>query len=598
MKKNKTNFKFNYPNIVSIILCLTILVLPWICYKVQINASTEEKKVLPVSVTGVVDYFLVGKGMFMVLVVLLILGIFIFGIIHKKRDFHLLVRINDLGYTKIFTLISLYSTLLIISTLCSKYKMTSIFGNMNSCEGAIILFCYIIIFTASSLSFTKETSIMLFKITITLIALITILLTFVDFFYRPIAQIIFPTGFSTDFINMVSLTFYNPGYFGGFCILIFPVMSSYFLKEEENYKIILYGFVSVFLAFSTITSKSTAAFYILIFEIIAILSLLFFQKQCKRKLKIFTLLIFVLCVIVLNIVSGGKLFNLVKSNALNSTTAIKSDSTYILNDIILDGDKVTLQGKDSKITAQIVNSPANANPVIKFYDSNDKLLDPDIIENKIYFHDGYDAICMYIENNALTIDLGYKDPIRFYMYNNMFYPMISDKTIIKNIQGNNLGLDKYYSIVTGRGYFWVNSIPILKNTILIGHGAGTFELYFKQYDFVGLLNSQGTTDLIIDKPHSFYLQNATQTGILSMLCIIGLFILVIANSVKALLIYKKESKYSLHLTTLLGLLIGNLSYIIFLTTNDSSLGVSPVFWILLGINACIAVNKESGLFVG
>ena len=591
MKKNNLQSKLNITYIVSIILCSFLLILPWVCYKVQLNASSEEKKVIPMSIKGVTDYFLVGKGFLTIFTVFVILGLFFFACIKNKITTNIGAYIKNIGYTKLYTFTGGYIMLVIISTIFSKYKMTAFFGNMNSCEGAIILCCYMIIFIAASLSFRTEKSIEILKKTIILLALITVILTLIDFYYRPIAQIIFPQGFSTDFVNMVSLTFYNPGYFGGFCILIFPIIGGYFIKEEQNSKIIMYGVIAALMIFSTITSRSTSAFYLLIFEIIMMI-IFFTQKTCKRRLKLSLGLFCIIAIFSLNMISSGKLFNVITSSATNSTTTIKSDSTYVLKDIIVDGNMITLQGEDSQFVAQISNSSDTGDSAIKFYDSTNNLLNPNINDNKIYFQDKYEAISAYIENNALTINLGYKDPIRFYMYNNIFYPMLSDKTIVKNLGGNNLGLDRFYSIATGRGYFWVNSIPILKETILIGHGAGTFELYFKQYDFVGLLNSQGTTELVVDKPHSFYLQAATQTGIVSMLCAIGIFVIIIFNSIKLYLKDKSGSKNSLKTTTLIGLSLGNFSYMIFLLANDSSLAVSPVFWLLLGINACIAVYKD------
>ena len=53
------------------------------------------------------------------------------------------------------------------------------------------------------------------------------------------------------------------------------------------------------------------------------------------------------------------------------------------------------------------------------------------------------------------------------------------------------------ALFTGRGYIWRKTLPLLKNTIIFGHGAGTFGLYFKQFDYAGLLNSQGNVDLIV-----------------------------------------------------------------------------------------------------
>ena len=46
----------------------------------------------------------------------------------------------------------------------------------------------------------------------------------------------------------------------------------------------------------------------------------------------------------------------------------------------------------------------------------------------------------------------------------------------------------------------VNTIPLLKNTFICGHGAGTFSFYFPQNDYVGLANTHGSSRFVIDKP--------------------------------------------------------------------------------------------------
>lgn len=591
MQNRKKEKKYNTVPIISILLSIFLLMIPWIFYKIQLNITVEEKTIVPASITGVTDYFLYGKGCLTIITALFILFLFLFDLITKKSVANLFKNDNNKKLKMIFILAIGYAMLAILSTLFSKYKTTSLFGNMNSCEGVFVLCSYMVIFMAACIAFSKGKSIHLFKTVILFLTIITIILTAVDFFYLPISQILFSGNWSTDYINMVSLTFYNPGYFGGFCILIFPLVCNYFITEDKSKNILIWGILSALMVFCTISSKSTSALYCLIFEIMISAFLFFIHKSGKKVFQIAVILGGIVFLLLINLLSGNKLLNILTSSAVNETTAIKSSNTYRVNEILVNDNILTLQGENTKFIVEISNNDTNE-PVIKFYDDRQHLLDPAVMDNRLYFQGDYEAISAYFENNALTLDLGYKEPVHFYIKDYRFYPMLSDQTIVTNISGNGLGLDKYYSFATGRGFIWINSLPILKKTVFIGYGPGTFEFRFKQYDFAGLLNSQGTTNLIVDKPHNFYLQIAAQTGMISMLSLIIMFVIIICYSIRYYKKHKNNGDDSLKINTLVGLTLGNFSYMIFLLTNDSSLTVSPVFWTLLGINACIALYQE------
>lgn len=135
------------------------------------------------------------------------------------------------------------------------------------------------------------------------------------------------------------------------------------------------------------------------------------------------------------------------------------------------------------------------------------------------------------------------------MYNNTFYPALSDGSVVKDISARtNVATGRYDNLFTGRGYIWRNTLPVIRNTLVFGHGAGTFEMYFKQFDFVGLLNSQGNVDLIVDKPHSLYLQIACNQGLLCSIAVVTIFITLIVINILAAIIKAKgqalSGKYS------------------------------------------------------
>jgi hypothetical protein len=66
---------------------------------------------------------------------------------------------------------------------------------------------------------------------------------------------------------------------------------------------------------------------------------------------------------------------------------------------------------------------------------------------------------------------------------------------------------------------------MLKDTVLIGHGPDTYVLEFPQHDYVGKLNSFSSHRMIVDKPHNMYLQIGINTGLISLIGLLALYLM-------------------------------------------------------------------------
>lgn len=71
-----------------------------------------------------------------------------------------------------------------------------------------------------------------------------------------------------NYKSYVSLTFYNPNYFGGFCLLLFPYAFKKLLVSEKRWKTAGYILLVCGLLFSVTAAKSTASFYLAFAELI------------------------------------------------------------------------------------------------------------------------------------------------------------------------------------------------------------------------------------------------------------------------------------------------------------------------------------------
>lgn len=564
------------------ILCIYMTLFPWIIFKKKLLFSEAEQSLAAASYIGVTDTVLYGKSVITVFVAIILLALGVYGWRKENRAPFFLRRKKGkiLGVCMV-----IYMVATILSTLFSDYPSLAFWGNVNSCEGMLTLLAYPVLFVTATEVFSVEENQKYLKGVLCTLCTITVLLSLVEFFYEPVLKILWREDHFGKYTDMLVLTFYNPSYYAAFSLLLVQLCGVFFFLEEKFRYQILWGFYAVGMTFCVIASKSTAAFYLMTLE--WILLLMGFGVYAKSKCvkgkeilkKIFVLVLGILILICLNFISDGKLFQVASQTSVNETREIHRESFFELKDIEITDGKVALVGKEHTLIAQLVPDEK-----ISFVDENRKEVAVSVSDEKIIFSDSYRDITAWIESDALTFDLGYRDPIHFYIYNGEFYPMLTDGSILSNIDGNGIDAGDFVHFATGRGFFWVNSLPVLKECLLLGHGAGTFQMYFKQYDYVGLLNSQGTTEILVDKPHNYYIQTAVQSGIPAAVALIIFFIMILFSGLVKV-VCKKE-------LFLFGLVLSAGAFLVFEIFTDSCVTVNPLFWILLGILETYSVSGK------
>ena len=181
--------------------------------------------------------------------------------------------------------------------------------------------------------------------------------------------------------------------------------------------------------------------------------------------------------------------------------------------------------------------------------------------------------------------------------NTSFYFDISDGDLTyTDMFGTPVDLDKDYPSVgfkgmerlgSNRGYIWSRSIPLIAKHILTGCGPDCYVFEFPQQDVLSKLEYLGNPNIIIDKPHSFYLQVIINTGLVSFLALVALFAVYLVKTVRAVMQSTDKTMLGLRL----GAAAGVIGYFAAASTTDSVVSVSPVFWILLGLG--FAADKLS-----
>ncbi len=183
----------------------------------------------------------------------------------------------------------------------------------------------------------------------------------------------------------------------------------------------------------------------------------------------------------------------------------------------------------------------------------------------------------YIQNNAAV------DPLT---------TTKSDYTasLEKNITAPYVGFENNQDWFEGRGYIWSRTLPMLKDTLIRGHGADTYMLYFPQNDYVAKSKTQSfgkNPNIIVDKPFNLYMQIAVETGGISLLALVALWGMYIVQSFK---IYRHCDFNDFLPIVGAGIFLGVCGFMVAGIFIDSSINIMPIFYGLLGTG--IAVNRS------
>lgn len=140
---------------------------------------------------------------------------------------------------------------------------------------------------------------------------------------------------------------------------------------------------------------------------------------------------------------------------------------------------------------------------------------------------------------------------------------------------------------SGRVFIWTTSISLIAQKPILGYGLDTFAYHFPQSN-AEIISGLGKM-IVIDKPHSLYLDIAFGTGIVGLLVFLLLISIPIWQALKKFLLNKDISQE----VEILAITFLVLAFLIQGLVNDSIIGVSVIFYILLGVlNSVITDNQE------
>lgn len=545
------------------------------------------------------DFFSYYKSLFFLILSIIIAVILI--------PYFMLQR-GKLKTMKPFLPIGVYCLMVILSAVFTVNSKLTLVGGIAHFESVFILSGYVILLLyVYQINKEEEDYRIIYKAVLISLAVMSIIGLFQMLgrdllYYTWLQKLIIPRADWKDFLgrlhtrlstDSVSLTLFNPNYASVYLAMLIPFVLVQLIPAQQNKSVqkaagrshlaekLLTGGLLLFLTLLLFKTYSRSG---LVSLVISLLVMGFLCRGALQRLWKQCLLLALSAVILFTAADAfthfkylHKILGTVQSfhdgKNENALDKILTNQNNIL--ISYDKESITIsleEGTDSKPSLEFQNEAGE--DITKYYDEKSKRLEwGSYSKLQIYGKELDNETYLYCIIDGITW--------RFYNAGSSGYRYINDfgKTD-KLTEIKHLGPKGLEDIGSGRGYIWSRSIPLLKDTLILGKGPDTFPVVFPQSDYVGKANNCKTPYTLIEKPHSFYLMTGIQTGVVSLLAFILFYLGYLINSLK---IYNHCDLTSFRLRMGLGCMTATLSYMISGLFNDSSLQTTPVFIVLLGL---------------
>jgi len=558
--------------------------------------------------------------------------------------YRLITQSFSIKKTIIYIPMLVYSFFVVVSYILSDYKEFALWGYNDRFEGTLVLLAYMLMLYLVINSVNTEMNV---KWVIYPIGISSALLGLLgvtqaldkDFFRTALGQkLITPNGMTESGYTMNQLidqkaaegeqllnftfqnreiyqTVYNINYVSFYLTLLLPIFGLLFIMSVKKFKEvkaekgnkafvmpIVWGALFALLEFNLMGSASSGGFFGM--AVVVLVAIILMNKKILNWVKPLAILIAITLLI------GGATAERWMpeiSFAVNSVTSDKGTTEQVeieaeptlkgqLDYIKTEGHTITVS-----INGETVSFNANyADPTaITIVDGEGKSLNAKINKeaNAYYVEDErFDLVSVrpgsdsnglnYLIIGTSGTDWNFailEEGVQY--YNQLGHP-------VDLINAPAVGFENNPGFGSGRGYIWSRTIPMMKDTVLIGHGADTYCLYFPHNDYVGKFNSPNyghNINIVVDKPHNMYMGMWVGTGGISTIAFLALLVIYAIQSIKTFW----HRRYDSFLDFVgVGIFLGIMGFAATGLVDDSTVSVMPMFYTLLGTG--IAINMILG----
>lgn len=482
-----------------------------------------------------------------------------------------------------------------VSTFLSDYQEFAWLGFPDRFEGYLSILSYaFIMYMVYDLADNVKTHQWFFTIIIFLAFLLSTIGLFqyfnMDFFQTQFGkELILPSEFeyaanklSFHQKNPVYMTLYQSNFAGSFTAMMFPMsfVALFFLKEKwQGIRFWAFLFLHLLIYSVWVACDSRAG---LVGGFVALVVAFYFLRKLLRsnwKMIAGLLVAYVLITVGLKMRPQNILFTRYQQDG-------DGIERVMVEDLQIDKNKIKL--KTNLWEATLVHNGKDLN----IFDEKNVALpistpQPGVMQITDPRYSGrYTGLIVRLIKNQkqelfLQFLIGPSSQLTFqFLPNNQFVLYdLARKKVIELTPIRKLGGDRFNKLASNRGYIWSRGAPLLLNNLLVGNGFDTFAAYFPQHDIPGKSQAWLSTNIIVEKPHNFFLDIGVSAGVPALISFIVFLFFVIKKAFKSI---SKDLSTS-DLQTEAVIVVGILGFLVSCQFNDSIVSVSIIFWILLGL---------------
>ncbi len=525
----------------------------------------------------------------------------VFGIYMLFSIFMGEIKINR---NKVYIPMIIYSIFVVVSFIASEYKDIALWGVIERYEGTIALLCYmaIIFYTMNAVRDDNAVKLIIkcFAVACTVLGLWGILQFFgmkldslPEWLYlsskmREVASIE-----EKMVTSAVTLFFSNQNYSSFFLGLPVCILSMAVVASEDNKNKILYAVLVGVMMFCLWQAASLGGMVGIAVSAVAGLAIAGVEniKKWKKSIGLIILAGIIsvgasMPVIMKEIKSGaestvGSILGFEKVYAAEESKTLKFVK---IDHVITDGKDIVFSFAGNEVRIETENGSVKS---VK--DSTGAEVTED--RRLLMVTESFDEATGYNVINVRT----YKCDWKFTVFNGEAFFFAPTGQGIKLDKVESIGFENNQGFATNRGYIWSRTLPLLKGTLLFGNGADTFSIFFPQDDYAGRYNVGFFRDgrnTIVDKPHNMYLGAATNTGVISMIALIAIYLIYIYESIK---VYRGHEYTGFKDYIGMGIFAAVCGFIVAGLVNESTVQMMPVVYVLLGLGFAIntMIKKEN-----
>ncbi len=387
--------------------------------------------------------------------------------------------------------------------------------------------------------------------------------------------------------KVIVQTLYHYNYVGFYSALSIPMIMSFALYDKKIYHRLGYLILLALMFFNLLGSSARGG---LVGVTATIPLFIILNRQLLFKnLKIFFALILITVVVFIGFEAYTDGF--ITSRLKNIFISVEAPN--LLKSLSIIDDSINIEFDHGILQIDVISVSNDVWQTSYYY--NDILIQPILHESNTYNYFNVESlkdikfyISEYQNLYLFTVE----------MFNQGWYFGYDEKTLkYVNALGkfdaivtpDTFGFDGRERLGSARGYIWSRSIPLIMKKPILGYGVDTFAVVFPQQDYIGKYNAYDTPNMIVDKAHNIYIQIAINSGIIALSAYTSLVGLALFKTGRNALSSDLKNQNVWISATFLSVF----SYSIAAIFNDSTVQISSVFWIILGIAFSVVKFKYS-----